>query len=238
MKKKMGKYIKLIIVNLITIIRLIGAFILPFVYYKQGISASAVFIIILFLTDAIDGLFARTFKVCTFFGSGMDAISDKLLNTISFIILGIEYNVMIAPLSIEIAILYTSYSTYRYGGNIKASIIGKIKTIILDFFVILSFVLLALPTLKNKTYFILKLINLTDLTIHIFAFIILIACLITLFDYLGKNKIARMNPKANEIKNEQKTRKPFKKIIKTIFDTDYYQKHKNESILKQFYINN
>jgi len=47
-----------------------------------------------------------------------------------------------------------------------------------------------------------------------------------------------MNPKANEIKNEQKTRKPFKKIIKTIFDTDYYQKHKNESILKQFYINN
>ena len=81
----MSRIIKLIIVNLITAIRFFGAFCLPFVYYRSGISEASVLIIILFLTDSIDGLLARTLKVNTFFGGITDAISDKLLNTISFI---------------------------------------------------------------------------------------------------------------------------------------------------------
>ena len=40
----------------------------------------------------------------------LDAFSDKLLNGISFIILGIEYNIMFAPLILELSILYTNYS--------------------------------------------------------------------------------------------------------------------------------
>ena len=236
MKKNIIKIIKLVIVNLFTIIRLIGAFCLPFIYYNHGVSETAVFIIILFLTDAIDGLLARTLKASTFFGSAMDALSDKLLNGISFIILGLEYNIMIAPLAIEIAILYTAYSTYRYGGNVKSTIIGKIKTVILDIFVILSFILLSLPTLKIDKLFVNKLIGSTPLIIHIFGFIILISCLIALVDYMGKNKISRSNPKAIENKLKEKHKKPFKLIVKNIFDTKYYKEHRDESIVEQFYI--
>lgn len=232
----MKKIIKLLIVNLITSIRLIGAFILPFIYYRNGISEAAVFIIILFLTDAIDGLLARTLHASTFFGSMMDAVSDKLLNGISFIILGLEYNIMIAPLVIEISILYTTYSTYRYGGNVQSTITGKIKTVILDIFVILSFALLSLPTLNINKLFITKLINLTDFIIHIFGFIIIIACLVALFDYMGKNKAARLNPNCKEKKYEEKTKKPFKMILHDLFDINYYKEHKNESIAEQFYI--
>ena len=226
---------KLIIVNLVTSIRLIGAIALPFVYYKYGVTQAAVFIIILFLTDTIDGLLARTLHVSTFFGSVMDAVSDKLLNAIAFIILGLEYNIMIAPLAIEVAIMYTSYSTYRYGGNVQSSVTGKIKTVVLDVFVILSFVLLALPTLHVKKYFIIKLISLTDFLIHIFGFIILLACLIALVDYMGKNKIARSNPKAMINKYKEKKKKPAKMIISHLFDIEYYKEHKNESIAEQFY---
>lgn len=233
----MGKIIKLIIVNVITSIRLIGALILPFIYYKYGVSASATFIIVLFLTDAVDGLLARLFKVSTFFGSAMDASSDKLLNFIAFVILGLEYNIMIAPLCIEIAILYTSYSTYRYGGNIKASTIGKIKTIILDIFVVLSFVLLSLPTLSINTPFINKMISLTDFMIHIFGFIILLACLVTLIDYIGNNKLARLNPKYMHNNYKGKKRKPFKEVLHLIFDPEHYKNHRNESIIEQFYVN-
>ena len=232
----MGKIVKLIIVNLITITRLIGAIVLPIVYFKFGANFTALYIIILFLTDAIDGFLARLFKVSTFFGCIMDAGSDKLLNTISFIILGLEYNIMIAPLVIEISILYTNYSTYRYGGNVQSSLIGKIKTVVLDVFVILSFVLLALPTLKINSKFINNIIGATDFTIHIFGFIILIACLIALFDYLGKNKIARVNPKSVQIKKEKRKRKSFKQIINDLFDTEYYKEHRNESIMRQFYL--
>ena len=123
-------------------IRLIGAFILPFIYFKHGVNYASIYIIILFLSDAIDGFLARLLNASTFFGSSLDALSDKLLNAVSFIILGIEYNILLAPLTIEVAIMYTSYSTYRYGGNVKSSVTGKIKTIVLDIAVIFIFLLL------------------------------------------------------------------------------------------------
>lgn len=234
----MEKIIKLTIVNLITIVRLIGAIILPFVYIKHGANITSIYIIILYLTDAIDGFLARTLKVSTFFGSAMDAGSDKLLNAVSFIILGIEYNIMLAPLAIEIAIMYTSYNTYRYGGNVQSTIKGKIKMVVLSVFVILSFALLSLPALKINSTFINKLMGATDLIIHIFAFLILFACLVALFDYINLNKLARLNPKSDEIKVEKKKKKTFKQVLHDLFDTDYYKKHKDESIIKQFYIKN
>ena len=237
MNNRVFKWIIIVLVNIITSIRLIGAFSLPFIYYYKGASIVSIYILVLFSTDAIDGFLARTFKASTFFGSLMDAMSDKILNMAAFIILGLEYNLMFAPLIIEIAILYTSYSTYRYGGNVRTHKIGKIKTIILDVLVILCFVLLSFPTLKMNNTIILKLISNTSLIINIFAVVILIFCLLTFYDYIKKYKLARSNPRCMEIKYEEKNRKKIKQIIKELFDTDYYQKHKTESIMKQLYLN-
>ena len=236
MNKKVVKWILIVIVNIITSIRLIGAFSLPFIYYHHGASFTATLIIILFSTDAIDGFLARTFKVSTFFGSLMDASSDKLLNMISFVILGLEYNIMFAPLILEIAILYTSYSTYRYGGNVRTLAIGKYKTIILDILVILSFVLISLSSFKISSKIISFLINNTFYFIHIFALIITIFCILTLYKYMKENKKARRNPKCMDIKYEEKNRKPIKLIFKQLFDTNYYKKHRTESIMKQLYL--
>ena len=236
MNKKVLKIFELILVNAITITRLIGAFILPFIYHYYGASIVSIFIICLFLTDTIDGFLARKLKISTFFGSLIDGVSDKLLNFISFLILGFINIFMFAPLIIEISIFYTMYSTYRYGGNIQSSKIGKTKTIILDIGVILSFMLISLPLFKSKSRVIDFLIINTNIIITFISFIILVSCLITLFDYMKKNNKARENPKSFKIKNENKKRKPIKLIMKQLFDTDYYSKHKNESILKQFYI--
>lgn len=230
MKKEVPRKLKLIFVNTITLIRLIGALLLPFIYHKYGASIVSLSIIIIFLTDAIDGFLARKLNVSTFFGSMLDGLSDKLLNVVSFVILGLEYDIMLTPLILEISILYTIYSTYRYGGNIQSSRIGKIKTIILDVFVVLSFVLLSLPALKINTFK-----NYNEEIISVFALIIIISCLLALYDYLKKNKKARSNPKCFEIKHQEKNKKPLKLILKQLFDTNYYLKHKDESILKQFY---
>ena len=126
MNKKVLKTIELILVNTITMTRLIGAVILPFIYYYYGASIVSIIIICLFLTDTIDGFLARKLKVSTFFGSLIDGISDKLLNFISFILLGFINIFMFLPLIIEISIIYTMYSTYRYGGNVQSSKTGKI----------------------------------------------------------------------------------------------------------------
>ena len=229
MNKKVLKIFELILVNAITITRLIGAFILPFIYHYYGASIVSIFIICLFLTDTIDGFLARKLKISTFFGSLIDGVSDKLLNFISFLILGFINIFMFAPLIIEISIFYTMYSTYRYGGNIQSSKIGKTKTIILDIGVILSFMLISLPLFKSKSRVIDFLIINTNIIITFISFIILVSCLITLFDYMKKNNKARENPKSFKIKNENKKRKPIKLIMKQLFDTDYYSKHKNES---------
>ena len=235
MSKKLSRTIKLIVINTLTILRLIGAFILPFIYKNYGSSVVSAVVILLFLTDAIDGFLARKLNASTYFGCIMDAASDKLLNAISFIILGLSYNIMFTPVVIEIAILYTVYSTYRYGGNVQSSYTGKVKTAIVDIVVVLSFLILSLPLLKSNSSYINYVISNTEGLTYIFAFIMIISELIALIDYMNKNHEARINPKAMEIKYEEKNRKPWKLIKKQLFDTNYYLEHKNESIMKQLY---
>ena len=235
MAKGKKNIVKLVIINLITITRLIGAFLLPFIYSKFGSNIVSIVIIGLFLTDAIDGFLARKLHASTFFGCILDAASDKILNIISFIILGLNYNIMFTPIIIEIAILYTMYSTYRYGGNVQSSFTGKVKTAIVDAIVVICFILMSLPTFNFNLDIINYVIKNTESYIDVLAFIMIIADLIALIDYMKKNNEARKNPKAMEIKYEEKNRKPFKLIKKQLFDTEYYLKHKNESIMKQLY---
>ena len=72
MKYSASKIVELVIVNLITLTRLVGALLLPLIYIKYGPSICAIWTIVLFATDAIDGFLARTLKISTFFGSAMD----------------------------------------------------------------------------------------------------------------------------------------------------------------------
>lgn len=235
MKYSVFKIIELVVVNFITMIRLIGAIILPIIYVKYGASICAIWTIVLFATDAIDGFLARKLKISTFFGSAMDGISDKLLNAISFIILGLQYNIMIPPLILEIAIMSTLYSTYRFGGNIQSSKTGKIKTVILDVCVILSFTLMSLPALNIDNSIINHLIHYTNTYIVLLGCIITIASIVTLIDYNKKNKNTRNNKKLTHIKYQHRIKKNMKEVLSDLFDTDYYIKHKNEPIMKQFY---
>ena len=227
--------VKIILINLITLTRLIGAFTLPFIFVFKGAPIGAIVTIILFTTDWIDGLLARKLNACTLWGAGMDALCDKLLNICSFSLLGSVYNTMILPLLIEIAIMYTNYSSYRYGGNVKSTKIGKIKTVILDVLVILSFCIIGLQVFNSNSKIIIYLINKTTELINLFSCIITIACLVALTDYVKRNKEIRKNPKSEKAKKEVKHLKPFKQLMNDLLDTEYYKKHKEESIIKQFY---
>ena len=62
-----------------------------------------------------------------------------------------------------------------------------------------------------------------------------IASIITLIDYNKKNKNTRNNKKLTHIKYQHRIKKTTKEVINDLFDTEYYVKHKNEPIIKQFY---
>ena len=76
---KNSYYLKLVIVNLLTSVRLVGSIILPFIYYYKGPVIVSIWVLVIFSTDAIDGRLARLWKVETFFGSLLDGICDKIL---------------------------------------------------------------------------------------------------------------------------------------------------------------
>ena len=231
MKNKVIRNLWLIIINSITLSRLIGALLLPIIFYKYGNSVTALIVLILYLTDAIDGLLARKLHLTTFFGGAMDAMCDKLLNFVAFILLGLMYNIMFCPLVLEITIILINYLIYRHGGNVQTSKTGRLKTIILDIFVILSFVVISLPALKIYIFT----NNIVKLLINIFSIIIVVVDFITIIDYDKKYKLVKNDPKITHIKYQNRKRKTIKDIKHDLFDTEYYLKHKNESILKQFY---
>lgn len=229
------KIFEIVFINTITLCRLFGALLLPIIYHLYGINIVSILTIFLFLSDAIDGFLARKLKISTFFGCSMDALSDKVLNATLFILLGIEYRYMIPPLIVEILILYTSYLTYKHGGNVKSTKIGKIKTIILDVCVIFSLILLSIPKLNIEGKVIKYIISNTDFYIIILSSIITISCIIALLDYIKKYKETRFNPKYINIKKRKKLGKSFNEIITRSFDINYYNKHKDESIMDQLY---
>ena len=120
-------------------------------------------------------------------------------------------------------------------GNVQSSKTGKIKTIILDVCVILSFTLIALTKFNINNHTLVLLISNTKLIIFMLSMIITVASLFTLFDYMKKNTLARQNPASIKIKLQKRKLKTIKEILSNMFDTTYYLKHKNESIMEQLY---
>ena len=235
MKNNILKKIMLIIINMITLTRLIGAFTLPVVYYKYGASTSALVTIILFSTDAIDGFLARTFDLSTIFGSAMDAFCDKLLNFTALVILGIEYNIMLIPLILEITIFIINYLIYRAGGNVQSSITGKIKTIILDILVICNFIIISLPALNIDFSLTKHLINNTYTYIMIFGIISIIADILTIINYSNKYYKTIKDNNIVRVKYQNRTRKTFREFMEDAFNHDYYLEHKDSPVLRLFY---
>ena len=131
--------------------------------------------------------------------------------------------------------LCVMYNTYRNGGNVQSSKVGKIKTVILDICVVLAFLVISLPTFELKSNFAQYLILNTDNVVSLFGCVISISCMAALGDYIKKNKQTVRDPKMIHIKEQKRVLKPIKKIIWMLFDSEYYYNHKDESIMKQLY---
>ena len=86
------KKFMLIFVNLLTMVRIIGVFMMIPVYFNYGGLYAAILSICCYLTDCIDGFLARKFHVATFFGSMFDGVADKLFSCSNLIILFNEVN--------------------------------------------------------------------------------------------------------------------------------------------------
>lgn len=193
-----------LIVNLITTFRFLFSLTIPFMQDNISEFIITFVIILLFITDFIDGFLARKFKVQTLYGSMLDTIADKTLSIILILLLVEENKLLIFVLLLEILIsLINIYATVT-GKKVSSSIIGKIKTWFIATTIIISYI--------NKY----NIIN--YLLIKFSTWITIILQILTLPGYV-KNIILQAKNKNNIY-----SIKSIYDLKKVLFDTEYYNK--------------
>lgn len=198
----------ILLVNFFTTIRLIGIFILVPIYYEYGALIAGLFLIFIYSTDKIDGSLAKILNSRTFFGSIYDSVCDKILNIVSFILLlNITYFAFI-PLLFEILIFSLNLIRLKFGQNIKAEEIGRVKMVVLAITVILTFLLSG----NFTTAYDYLLLYLPLLLLDLFTFVNYLRLFI--------NEDKKLNKKIF------KTRKNFKSKL---FDPKFYEENQNIS---------
>ena len=167
--------------NTLTIIR---GFLAPFTIIpavlNKNLYLAFTLIAICGLTDCFDGWYARKYNAQSKFGADLDAICDKLFVLTLTFPLAFEYTswiVLILVLELIIAIIN---SLYRIKGiDTRSSVIGKIKTVVLDCSIALCYL----------DY----LIQIPDLAITIVTVLTNIMQFVTIIHYLIKYRIEIIN---------------------------------------------
>lgn len=240
MKNKNAK----IFVNSITMTRVIGTFIMPFVSLAMSPGGLIIYITCLLLTDSLDGFLARKLKACTIFGALLDAIADKLLGIATLGVLAMDYPIMLFPIMTEIAITLINTNGATKGSSIESSSLGKLKTWVMGICIVIGFCTVnanhIITLLSNKYELGRMLIGIFNyLMLHktlmmtSLAFICVGAGIMVAADYRARVKNDIKKAEASGLKAKEIKLKSGKALWNALFDTEYYIKTKNEPLLQR-----
>ena len=228
-------FVKLLIVNVLTLIRVIGTIVLVPIYHTYGGYSVSILALICYLTDSIDGILARKFKASTFFGAIFDGAADKLFTLMNFIVLYLITPYAIIPIIIELLIVLVQIMKYHYNYNVQSNMVGKFKTWVLAISVILTFLVSDINRVSFLSETIKTTINgmLPDLYFWLLVPAIIMEAL-TLLSYIeevfnGDNK-KEVKVEVENKNTNQSTWKNFKNIW---LDPDYYSKHKDDANIRK-----
>ncbi len=191
-----------IFVNLITTFRFGFTLILPILKTKISNVFFIINIIALFLTDSIDGILARKFKVQTLYGSMMDTVADKTLSIVLLLMLVKKVDILSIVLLCEILIAIINIVGMAIGKKTQSSLLGKAKMWVLSITIVLSYM---------------NLFNIIDYSIVIFSSVItIIMQIFVTMDYI-KSLI-----KQKGVVNKKQPIKNIQELRYILFDTKYY----------------
>lgn len=138
-----------ILVNLITGIRSLGTIAIVPIFASYGALATGLAAMGFFLTDFIDGFLARKLHVQSFFGSLLDALSDKAFGIVCLLLLSTLNPMFLAVIGVELGIFAINYKSIQNNNNVKSSKVGKAKTFLLAGSIVGSFFAYSAPTIKE-----------------------------------------------------------------------------------------
>ena len=240
----MDKKTKKIIVNSLTVSRIIGTILIPILF---GIISPIEFMIMIgfvLSTDFFDGYLARKWGVSTIFGSLLDMTADKLFAMSLLFTLSTIYPIMIIPFVMEIIIASTNIKSNGLGVNGKSSQIGRVKTVLLGISMFTLFFIGMSPQIINE----LRIINLNDIAYYIDNMLSINKGNIELFskglaiipesvvtvDYINKSLSKNENNKKRKITLEEL--KKYREFVKKVLlDEEYYKKTKDMELVDKIF---
>lgn len=240
----MTKFTKLVIVNSITFVRVIGTILLLTLFDKLGGFTIGMIALFIYATDILDGVLARYWRVSTFFGALLDGVADKLFTIVNFIVLYlIVKDIALIPIIIEILIILVQLIKYKLNMNIQSNLIGKLKIWILATSVVLTYFASDIENIKFLSEsFIANINQISQPTLYQFTLApAIIFEIMTLISYvleitINKNLEAATKPKSKMTKKKLKV-KERKKYLKNVwFNPEFYYEHKDETNLKDLRI--
>lgn len=123
-----SKFLKKVIVNGLTLSRVVGTVIMPLLFSSLSAPVFLGVVAMILFTDCLDGILARHWGVSTIFGSLADMTADKLFGVSVLIVLSTMYPIMAVPLALETIIAGVNVKSAENGTVAKSSEIGRIKT--------------------------------------------------------------------------------------------------------------
>lgn len=230
--------LKLVIINMLTLIRVIGTIILIPIYQNYGGMYVGILALICYLTDSIDGILARKWKASTFFGALFDGVADKLFTIVNFIVLYLITPYALIPILFELAIIFIQFLKFALKLNVKSNIIGKLKVWILAMCVVLTFLASDVNSLTFLTSGIREyILGIPSDTLYfwlLFPSIIMegltfISYVIELF---APNKIKVLREEQKELKMPKLNGSVWENFKYIWLNPKFYEEHKNDTNLK------
>lgn len=160
-----GKKGKKIIVNALSVSRIAGACLMPIIFSVASIPALVTILTVLLVTDSLDGILARHWKVQTKGGSLLDPLGDKVLAVACILSFVGTHSILLVPLFLELGITAVNVNRTLHEEEVKSSKIGKIKTWILGIAIVLSAINALEPNLLNLLADKLGILSNLDLTV-------------------------------------------------------------------------
>lgn len=227
-----NKKSKILLTNLVTMLRAIGVFALVPVYKIYGGFITTCLSVFCFATDTVDGLMARTLGTSTFFGSLFDGATDKIFLISNMILLmGIFPHAWVLIL-FELGIAGVQALKYKENLKVKSNIVGKIKMGILGVSMSLTYLTVD-PNLANYLGASLA-SKIQSIDRNSIFMAMILSELATLSSYMYEFfKEKKEVDEQKDIKEELKKDIQEKDLSELLFDPDFYKKYKDSSNLME-----
>lgn len=221
-------------VNILTISRILATFVLPFVWNNLRPLYILIFVASVLITDFLDGLLARKFRVQSLFGTIMDVVADKVFGIIIIIILAGHLPIYYIPLLLECGIAIINFTAAFLGATTKSSFLGKTKMWFLGLAIVLGILSIFGTDILNFVkidllYNFFKVVyDNIDTLIFSSVFISAGAEIMVITDY-SRHIIKELKSKNTRLKYDFKSKEDLKYVL---FDTEYCLRHKDEPFSK------